>query len=85
MDSRNALKAATEAAEREDFELAQAILDGAGISMPNGTLVRLGLPDGFFSYQNYQFVFILEGLGMENVGIFYEHLKYFPAVWYILW
>lgn len=35
----NALKAATEAAEREDFELAQAILDGAGISMPNGTLV----------------------------------------------
>lgn len=36
----NALKAATEAAEREDFELAQAIIDGAGISMPNGTLVE---------------------------------------------
>ena len=37
----NALKAATEAAERDDHELAQAILDGAGISMPNGTLVVL--------------------------------------------
>ena len=37
----NALKAATEAAERDDYELAQAILDGAGISMPNGTLVLL--------------------------------------------
>lgn len=35
-----ALKAATEATERDDYELAQAILDGAGISMPNGTLVE---------------------------------------------
>jgi hypothetical protein len=29
-----------------------------------------GLPDGLFSYQKYQFGYILEGLGMENVGIF---------------
>ena len=36
----NALKAAAEAAESDDFDLAQAILDGAGISLPNGSLVR---------------------------------------------
>ena len=36
----NALKAAAEAAEADDFDLAQAILDGAGISLPNGSLVR---------------------------------------------
>jgi hypothetical protein len=28
-----------------------------------------GLPDGIFSYQKSQFGYILEGLGMENVGI----------------
>jgi hypothetical protein len=22
---------------------------------------------------------------MENIGIFYGHLKYFTAIWYILW
>lgn len=36
----NALKAAAEAAESDDFDLAQAILDGAGISLPNGSLVE---------------------------------------------
>lgn len=36
----NALKAAAEAAEADDFDLAQAILDGAGISLPNGSLVE---------------------------------------------
>ena len=36
----NALKAAAEAAEADDFDLAQAILDGAGISLPNGSLVN---------------------------------------------
>ena len=36
-----ALKAAAEATEtQEDFELAQAILDGAGISLPHGSLVE---------------------------------------------
>jgi hypothetical protein len=25
----------------------------------------------------------LEGLGMENVGIFYGHLGYILAIWYI--
>lgn len=38
----NALKAAAEAIEgpNEDFDLAQAILDGAGISLPHGSLVE---------------------------------------------
>lgn len=37
----NALKAAVEATEQSnDYDLAQAILDGAGISMPNGSLVE---------------------------------------------
>jgi hypothetical protein len=31
------------------------------------------------------FGLILEGLGTENVGIFYDHLKYFRAIWYTLW
>jgi hypothetical protein len=26
-----------------------------------------------------------EGLAMEDVGIFYGHLVYFMAIWYILW
>jgi hypothetical protein len=39
-----------------------------------------------FSYQKSQFGYILEGLGMVNVGIFNcGHLVYFIAVWYILW
>jgi hypothetical protein len=43
------------------------------------------LPDGIFSYQKSRFGYIWEGLGMENVGIFYVHLEYLTAVWYILW
>merc|ERR1711971_698886 len=34
------LKAAVDAATREDQALAQAILDGAGISLPGGSLVE---------------------------------------------
>jgi hypothetical protein len=34
-------------------------------------------PDGSFSYQKSQFGYILEGLGMKNVGIFYDHSEYF--------
>jgi hypothetical protein len=33
-----------------------------------------GLPDGIFSNQKSQYGYILEGLAMENVGIFYDHL-----------
>jgi hypothetical protein len=46
-----------------------------------------GLPDVFFSYQKCQFGFmqvrILEVLGMENIGIFYDHWEYWSAIWYI--
>jgi hypothetical protein len=38
------------------------------------------LPDGFFSNPKYQFWYILEGLGTENVGIFNGHLEYFTAI-----
>jgi hypothetical protein len=27
----------------------------------------------------------LEGLAMEDVGIFYGHLVNFAAIWYVLW
>jgi hypothetical protein len=27
----------------------------------------------------------LEGLAIEDVGIFYVHLIHFTAIWYILW
>jgi hypothetical protein len=42
-----------------------------------------GLPDDLFSNQK-KFGQILEYLGMEDVGIFYDHLEYFTAIWYIL-
>jgi hypothetical protein len=42
------------------------------------------LPDGFFSNQKSQFVLTLEGLAMEDIGIFYVHLVNFTAIWYIL-
>jgi hypothetical protein len=44
-----------------------------------------GLPDGIFSYQKYQFGYILVGLLMENVGIFDVELVYFVTLWYVLW
>jgi hypothetical protein len=43
------------------------------------------LPDGLFSNPKSQFGKILEGLAMENLGIFYDHLVYLTAIWYILW
>jgi hypothetical protein len=39
----------------------------------------------FFSNQKSKFGYILEGLGMENFVIFYDHLVYFMAVCYSLW
>jgi hypothetical protein len=43
-----------------------------------------GLPDGLFSNQKSQCWQNLEGLGMENVVIFYDHLEYITAIWYNL-
>jgi hypothetical protein len=39
-----------------------------------------GLPDGLFTNQKSQFGQILQGLGMENVSIFYDQLEYFSAI-----
>jgi hypothetical protein len=38
----------------------------------------------YFQKQKSQFGQILEGLGFENVGIFYGPLEYFTAIWDIL-
>jgi hypothetical protein len=43
-----------------------------------------GLPDGLFSDQKSQFGSNLEGIGMENVVMFYDHLEYFKVMWYNL-
>jgi hypothetical protein len=54
----------------------------------NSTYVKTspsGLPDGFFSNQKSQFGYILEGLSLKNVDIFYGHLKYFTDIWDVLW
>jgi hypothetical protein len=42
------------------------------------------MPDAAFSYQKYQFGHILEGLGVENIGMFYGHSEYFMPTWCIL-
>jgi hypothetical protein len=42
--------------------------------------LKPGLPDGLFSNQKFQFGKILDCLGMENVGIFYDHLEYIIAI-----
>jgi hypothetical protein len=36
-------------------------------------------------YQKCRLGCILKGLRMANVGIFYDHLEYFTAIWYNLW
>jgi hypothetical protein len=38
-----------------------------------------------FSNQKSQFGSILEDLAMEGVGIFYDHLSYFTAIWCMFW
>jgi hypothetical protein len=37
-----------------------------------------------FSNQKYQFGSILEGVAMEDVGIFYCRLVYLMVIWHIL-
>jgi hypothetical protein len=49
------------------------------------TLNPAGLPDGWFSKQKSNFGLILEGLAMEDDGIFYGHLVHFTVLCYILW
>jgi hypothetical protein len=38
-----------------------------------------GLPDGIFFNQKSKFGLVLEGLRIENVSIFYDHLEYKTA------
>lgn len=51
----DALRAATTAAESLDFQLAQAILDGANISVPNGYILHISFPFLLFIYIFYIF------------------------------
>jgi hypothetical protein len=44
-----------------------------------------GLPDGLFSNQKSVLGKFLEGLAMEDVGIFYGHLVHSTVFCYILW
>jgi hypothetical protein len=45
-----------------------------------------GLPDdGAFSDQRYEFGYVSEGFGMQNVDTFYGHLECTESIWYILW
>jgi hypothetical protein len=39
------------------------------------------LPDGLFSNQKSQFGYILEGLRLDNLNIFYDHKDYFTDIW----
>jgi hypothetical protein len=52
---------------------------------PDGRGSIPGLPDGLFSNPKSQLWLNLEGLGMENVVIFFDHLEYFAAIWYNIW
>jgi hypothetical protein len=44
-----------------------------------------GLPDGLFSNQKSKFGQIVEGLAMEDDGIFYGRLVHLTVFGYILW
>jgi hypothetical protein len=46
--------------------------------------VCAGKPDGIILNQKSQFGKILEGSGMENVGIFNGHYEYISAIWYCI-
>jgi hypothetical protein len=39
----------------------------------------------FQAYIKSKFGSILDGIAMEDVGIFYGHLVNFTAIWYIVW
>jgi hypothetical protein len=47
--------------------------------------VQPGLPDGLFSNQKSKVGLILQGLAMEDVGIFRGHLIHFTVFCYISW
>jgi hypothetical protein len=53
---------------------------GSSVEEPSLT----GMPDGMFSNKKSKFGYILEGLGMKKVGIFYGHLEFIMAIWNLL-
>jgi hypothetical protein len=58
---------------------------------PKRNALRSGLPDGLFTNQKSKFGKILDGLAMEDVGIFHGHFFQFTVfshifdIWYSLW
>jgi hypothetical protein len=47
-------------------------------------LSATGLPDGLFFKPKIPIWENIKGLGMNKVGLFYGHLEYIMASWYIL-
>jgi hypothetical protein len=39
----------------------------------------------YFQTKKSQLRLILEGHGIDNVGMFYDYMKYLTAIWYNLW
>jgi hypothetical protein len=62
--------------EKEAFQL-EWILNVTSLSVA-------GLPDGTFSYQKSRFGYVLKGLRMKSLDIFYRHSVQLTAVWCIL-
>jgi hypothetical protein len=59
------------------------ILQGLHTYLPSKlSMYAAGLPDGLFSHQKSQFWLNLEGIGIENVAIFYDLLEYCTTIWY---
>jgi hypothetical protein len=51
------------------------ILQGLHTYLPSKlSMYAAGLPDGLFSHQKSQYWLNLEGIGIENVAILYDHL-----------
>jgi hypothetical protein len=56
----------------------------ASFTLYSASSQKAGLPDGLFANQKSQFGSNLEGLRIENVGIFYGHFEDFTATRNIL-
>jgi hypothetical protein len=61
------------------------LLTGAGFYTRKDGMPRQGCQMVGFLAKKSKFGYILEGLAMEDVGIFYGHLVHFTVLCYILW
>jgi hypothetical protein len=50
-----------------------------------GVVLLLRVARRFIFKPKIKIWIILEGIAIEDVGIFYDHLVYLTAIWYILW